>query len=76
MPNSRKRHGHPYKKPSEVPASQRTTGHFLWAVLIGAFAAIITFFAAGSNYIAIAIAAIIGGVIGYYIGKNMEKNVR
>ena len=35
--------------------------------------AIIAWFAAGENYIALAIATLIGAAIGYAIGKNMEQ---
>jgi membrane associated rhomboid family serine protease len=72
MPQSRKRHGHEYRKPAEVPASQRSTGHFLWAILLGAFAGLIAFSAAGVNYIAIVTATLAGAWLGWIIGRNME----
>jgi hypothetical protein len=74
MPHSRKRPGHhPYKKAADIPASQRTNGKFTWALLFAIFGFLITFFAAGMNYIALAAGSIIAGIIGYIIGKNMER---
>jgi len=73
MPESRKRKGHPYRKPADIPASQRTKGTTIWALLIAVFAVIIAFFAAGLNYIILAIALIAGAALGYVIGKKMEK---
>ena len=72
MPESRKRAGHQYQKPADIPSSQRVKGRILWALLVGAFGLLIAFFASGS-YIALSIGAIIGGAIGYYAGKSMEK---
>ena len=73
MPQSRKRKGHPFKKPSDIPASQRTKGRTFWALLIAVFAMLIALFSAGLNYIVLIIAAIAGAGIGYFIGKNMEQ---
>jgi len=73
MPQSRKRHGHHYQKPSDIPARQRTKGRIIWAILFAVFGLIITFFAAGDSYMALIIGAAIGGVIGYAVGKNMEQ---
>ena len=73
MPQSRKRKGHPFKKPSDIPASQRTKGRTFWALLIAVFAILIALFSAGLNYIVLIIAAIAGAAIGYFIGKNMEQ---
>lgn len=74
MPQSRKRHGHhEYRKPSDIPAKQRTKGRITWAILFGVFGLLISFFAAGSNYIALVIGAFLGAAIGYVIGRNMEK---
>ena len=74
MPQSRKRHGHhEHRKPSDIPARQRTKGRITWARLFGVFGLLIGFFAAGENYTAVSIAALLGAVIGYMIGKNMEK---
>lgn len=75
MPESRKRPGHPYHEPAAVPAKQRVKGRVLWAILFGVFGLLIALFAAGSNYIVLAIATIVSAVIGYIIGKKMEKDV-
>ena len=73
MPESRNRPGHPHQKESAVPASQRVRGRIIWAVLFAVFAGLIAFFAAGENFIALAVAVIAGASIGYVVGKNMEK---
>ncbi|MGZ3846754.1 MAG: hypothetical protein ACXVBX_16100 [Flavisolibacter sp.] len=72
MPQSRKRPGHKYQKPSDIPASQRTKGRIIWAILFAVFGVVLTFFAT-DNYIILVIAAIIAGFLGYSIGKNMEQ---
>ena len=74
MPQSRKRPGHKYQKPSDIPASQRTKGRIIWAILFAVFGVVLTFFAT-DNYIILVIAAIIAGFLGYSIGKNMEQAV-
>jgi hypothetical protein len=76
MPQSRKRKGHLFKKPSDIPASQRTKGRILWAILIGVFSLLITLFAVGLNYIVLSIVLIVGAFVGYLIGKSMEKQTR
>jgi hypothetical protein len=76
MPQSRKRKGHPFKKPSDIPASQRTKGRILWAILIGVFSLLITLFAVGLNYIVLGIILVVGAFVGYLIGKSMEKQSR
>ena len=73
MPQSRKRHGHRYQKPADIPSSQRTKGRIIWAILFAVFGVVLAFFAAGDNWTALVIAAIVAGVIGYVIGKNMEQ---
>ncbi len=73
MPRSRKRHGHQYHKPSDVPAKQRTKGRMIWAILFGVFGLVIAFFASDQNYIALVIGAIVGSALGYIVGKNMEQ---
>ena len=76
MPESRHRHGHhQHVEPGPVPSSQRTKGRTLWAILIAIFATVIAFFADGENYYVLGGAAIVGAVIGYLIGKKMEKDV-
>ena len=73
MPQSRKRKGHPFKKISDIPASQRTKGRTVWAILLGVFSVLIALFSAGLNYPVIAIALVAGCFIGYFIGKSMEQ---
>lgn len=72
MPQSRKRHGHKYQKPSDIPASQRTKGRIIWAILFAVFGVVLAFFAT-DNYIVLIVAAIVAGLIGYAVGKNMEQ---
>ncbi len=75
MPNSRKRHGHhEYQKAADIPSAQRTKGRIIWALLLGVFGLIIGW-SASDNSIAIVIGALIGAVVGYFIGKRMEENV-
>ena len=76
MPESRKRKGHPFKKRSDIPASQRTKGRTFWAILIAVFSLLIALFSAGLNYIVLVIAGIAGAFIGYLIGKSMEQEVQ
>ena len=73
MAENKKRPGHPYRKKADIPASQRTKGRVVWAILIAVFAVLVAFFAAGDNWTALIIAAVIGAAIGYSIGKWMEK---
>lgn len=73
MPSSRKRSGHHYQKPAEIPARQRTNGRAIFAVLFGAFGAIIALFATDANFAALIIGALCGAFVGYFIGKNMER---
>lgn len=72
MPQSRKRHGHKYQKPSDIPASQRTKGRIIWAILFAVFGVVLAFFAT-DNYIVLIVAALVAGLIGYTVGKNMEQ---
>ena len=76
MPESRKRKGHPFRKPSDIPASQRTKGRTFWGILMGVFGLLIALFSAGLNYIVLAFAALVGYLIGYFIGKSMEQEAR
>lgn len=76
MPESRKRIDHPFQKPADVPASQRTSGHLLWAILFAVFAALIIFFAVGNNWIVMVIGAAAGALAGWLIGRKMEKDAR
>lgn len=74
MPQSRKRHGHPYQKPADIPASQRTKGRIIWAILFTVFGVVITLFATEGDIVALLIGAVIGAATGYVIGKNMERD--
>lgn len=75
MPQSRKRPGHhEYRKPSAIPAKQRTKGRIVLAILFAVFGLLVGFFASSGNYIALVVGALAGAVIGYIVGKNMEKD--
>jgi hypothetical protein len=73
MPESRKRPGHPFQKPADIPASQRVKGKIIWALLFGVFGLLMAYFTAGSNYKILIIVTLVAGAIGYFIGKKMEK---
>ena len=75
MPESKNRPGHPYKKPSDIPAKQRTKGRTLWAIIMGIFGLLIAFFANHQSFVVPLIGAVIGTIAGYFIGRNMEKEV-
>jgi len=75
MPQSRKRPGHhQYRKPSDIPAKQRTKGRRSMAILFAVFALLIGFFAAGDNYLVLIIAVILGAAVGYLVGRMMERD--
>ena len=76
MPQSRKRPGHSYQKPADVPASQRVKGRVIWAILFAIFGLGIAYFAAGDNWIVMLIGALLGAAIGYVAGKSMEQDAR
>ncbi len=73
MPQSRKRKGHPFQKPADIPATQRTKGRFMWALLFGIFGLIMAWFGAGENYPVLIIATLVAALIGYIIGRKMEE---
>jgi len=73
MPESRKRPGHHYQKPADIPARQRVKGKIIWAILLGFFGLLIAYFAAGPNYTVLIPATLITAIIGYFIGKKMEQ---
>ena len=74
MPESRKRKGHhEYRKPSDIPATQRTKGRILWALLFAVFGFILLFFALGLNWIALIIGTFLASILGYLAGIKMEK---
>ena len=73
MPENKKRPGHPYQKPADVPASQRVKAKILWAILFSVFGFLISYFAVGTDYKILAATTIVAAIIGYIIGKQMEK---
>lgn len=73
MPQSRKRPGHPYQKPADIPSSQRIRGRVTVAILVAIFGLLIAFFASNGSIIALAVGTLIGAVAGYFIGKKMEQ---
>lgn len=73
MPRSRNRPGHHYQKPADIPARQRMKGRIVWAILFGVFGLAIAYFASGGSYPALIVGALIGCVLGYWVGKNMEQ---
>jgi hypothetical protein len=75
MARSRKRAGHPYRKPSDIPASQRTSGKIVWSILTACFAILMSWFLSESIF-ALVIAGVSGAVLGYYIGKKLELEAR
>jgi predicted phage tail protein len=77
MPESKKRQGHHvHHQPSTIPPGPRTKGRIIWAILLGIFGLLVAFFAAGTNYIALAAGVLIGALIGYTIGKSMENEAK
>ena len=56
----------------DIPASQRTKGHIVWALLFAVFGLLIGLFASEGYVVPIA-GSVVGGLIGYFTGKNMEK---
>jgi glycopeptide antibiotics resistance protein len=75
MPNSRKRAGHHYQKPSAIPGKQRTKASTVCAILFAFFIGVISFFA-DAGYITILFFTLLGALIGYFVGKGMEKDAR
>lgn len=78
MPNSRKRKGHHQHHQDEMrtASKQKTSGHLIWSLLIAIFAMVIGWFAAGTNIVVLVICGVAGAVLGYLIGKNMEKALK
>ena len=74
MPESRKRPGHhEYKAPADIPPGQRVRGRAIWALLTAILALLTAWFAVGEDYVVLAAAGIGGAVIGYFVGRAMEK---
>jgi len=76
MPESRKRPGHHYQEPADIPARQRVKGKIIWALFFGVFGFLISYFAAGTNYPVLVVATLVAGIIGYFIGQRMAKKVK
>ena len=74
MPESRNRPGHPYQAPADIPSSQRVKGRIMWAILFAVFASLIAFFSVGENYLVLALVAAGAALLGFVIGKAMEKD--
>jgi len=73
MPESRKRPGHPYHKPADISSRQRVKGRIMWCLLFGVFGLLISYFAAGLNYKILFVSTAVAAIIGFFIGKKMEK---
>ncbi len=75
MPQSRKRPGHhEFKKPADIPSSQRIKGRVFVSGLMVVFGLLLAYFAVGVNYIVLICVAVASAVLGYVIGKKMEKD--
>lgn len=74
MAQNRKRPGQTGKRTADVPASQRTSGHLMWALLVGVFGAMIGYFASGGSVGGAAVGLLSGGALGWYLGTRMEKD--
>lgn len=72
MPESRKRPGHQFQKPSDIPAKQRTKAPIIFGLLFAVFTALIVYFS-GARYRYVILAAIIGAGIGFFFGKASER---
>lgn len=72
MAQNKKRKGHPFRKPADIPANERVKGKTFWAVLLGVFGLIIGFLVGGRDLIIVGLSALGGAFIGYLIGKSME----
>jgi len=75
MPESRQRPGHPYQKPADIPARQRVKGRVIWAILLGIFGFLISYFAVGLSYKILIPSILVAAFLGYIIGKKMGKKV-
>ena len=74
MPQSRKRPGHQDHRNTHAHSSrQKGKGKIIWALLLGVFGLLIAMFATLDNYTVWIIGAVLGGAVGYMIGKNLEK---
>lgn len=73
MAENKKRHGHPYRKPADIPANERVKGKTFWAILLAVFGLLIAWLAAGKNYPVLIISTAGAAVLGWLIGMRMEK---
>jgi hypothetical protein len=76
MPESRNRQGHVYQKHAAIPAKQRVKGRIIWAILFAVFGALIAYFAVGKNYLVLSLATVLAALVGFAIGKSMEKDAK
>ncbi|SHG31492.1 hypothetical protein SAMN05444008_12547 [Cnuella takakiae] len=74
MAQSRKRAGRPAKHTADIPTSQRTSGHLMWALLVAVFGAMIGYFASGGSITGATAGLLAGGALGWYLGTKMEKD--
>ena len=78
MPNSKKRQHHPHhhthhpaqEKHEEQKSNNTVKAGIIFFVIIGLG---ISYFAAGANIIWLSVGVVLGGLAGYYFGKQMEK---
>lgn len=73
MAENKKPHGEPFPKHADVPYHQRIKGKIMWAILFGIFGLLISYFAAGPKYMILTAGTLVAAIIGYFIGKKMEK---
>ena len=74
MPESRNRPGHPHQKKADIPSGQRVRGRVIWAILFAIFGLLIAVFSVAENYVLWIVVAAVAAIIGYVVGKNMEKD--
>jgi uncharacterized membrane protein YfcA len=75
MPQSRKRAGHHYQKPSDVPAKQRTKASTILAIFFAVFTGIVSYFS-DAGYTTVLFFTIAGALVGFFVGKAMERDAR
>jgi uncharacterized membrane protein YsdA (DUF1294 family) len=76
MPANKKPANRTSAQRPDIPASQRTSGHLLWALLFGVFGVLLALFASGGSIAALLTGALAGGTIGYLLGKKMERDAK
>jgi uncharacterized membrane protein YfcA len=75
MPQSRKRAGHRYQKPSDIPAKQRTKASTILALFFAVFTGIVSYFS-DAGYITILFFTLAGALIGFFVGKAMVRDAK